>query len=289
MQKHVICVQDLSCFGKCSLTISMPILCSAGIQVTPLPTALLSTHTGGLGKPLIHDLQSDMRQIREHWNTLSFSVDAIYSGYVSDNAQLQEIEELFAQYPHCYHFVDPVMGDHGKLYASLPFDIRNKMRSLCQKADCITPNMTEAYALLQEPFRQGPYTKAEIKRILYALFDITQCDIVLTGVAFDDQTIGCAIYGKGKIDYMMQEKLPYTCHGSGDVFASALLGARLCDHSLIKACEIAMLFTSACLKLGYEQGLDERYGLPYEVLLAQYMQLCNIDKNCELLLREEWK
>ena len=127
MSKKVICVQDLSCFGKCSLTITMPVLACAGIEVVPLPTALLSTHTGGLGHPYIHDLSREIKAIRAHWKTLSLPIHVLYCGYVSDLAQLAQIQALIKQYPHAYRFVDPVMGDHGRLYASLPKDLPHAM------------------------------------------------------------------------------------------------------------------------------------------------------------------
>lgn len=278
MNPHVICIQDLSCFGKCSLTISLPVLSSAGISVTPLPTALLSTHTGGLGKPYRLDLAPAMREIRHHWQTLSFPVAALYSSYVSHSTQVAEIAALFSQYPQALHLVDPVLGDQGKLYASLDDPLITAMRQLCCQADIITPNMTEAYALLQEPYQDGPYSEQELLRLSTKLHQLTQAAVVVTGGWLKADTIGCAVYEKGKQPQLViQPRLNDHFHGSGDLFAAALLGAYLNGRSLVKSCEIAMHYTVASMEYTRSQKQDERYGLLFEPFLAQYAESCKND------------
>lgn len=272
MSKKVICVQDLSCFGKCSLTITMPVLACAGIEVVPLPTALLSTHTGGLGHPYIHDLSREIKAIRAHWKTLSLPIHVLYCGYVSDLAQLAQIQALIKQYPHAYRFVDPVMGDHGRLYASLPKDLPHAMRSLCQSADCITPNMTEAYALLQEPFQAGPYSDAQIKNLLQGLARLTNAVIVLKGIYQKDDELGCAIMEQGKLSIVRGKRLPYQYHGTGDLFAAALLGAYTQKIPFIKAVQIAMEFTYQCMEYSKQSNEDERFGLHFEPCLSTYIE-----------------
>lgn len=280
MNQNVICIQDLSCFGKCSLTITLPVLSSAGICVTPLPTSLLSTHTGGLGKPYLLDLGDSMREIRYHWQELSLPIQALYSGYVSHLAQIDEIAALFHQYPQALHLVDPVLGDQGHLYASLSEELIAGMRRLCQQADIITPNMTEAYALLREPYRQGPYTDAEIIRLLEELHRLTQATILLTGVWSEETELGCALFEiKGSPQILLRQRLPYHYHGTGDLFASAFLGAYLNGKSLVEACEIAMCYTAMCMEYSHDHKADERYGLMFEPLLYQYASLCGIEKN----------
>lgn len=278
--KHVICVQDLSCFGKCSLTIALPVLSSAGIQTSVLPTALLSTHTGGLGTPHIHDLKKDMTQIIKHWSTLSIPVDSIYSGYVSNCEQLQEIESLFALYPDALKVIDPVMGDHGKLYASLPKELHNAMRDMIKSADLITPNMTEAYALIEEPYQSGPYTEEEIASIIQKLSTCTKGDIVLTGVYLNEAELGCALYTRKdkQLSYCMADKIPQEFHGTGDLFTSSLLGAYLQKHSLLEAVNIAITYTTLCMKQSILAQSDERYGVHFEPYLKEYITLCKTEK-----------
>ncbi len=273
MNDTILCVQDLSCFGKCSLTITMPILCCADMEVIPLPTALLSTHTGGLGEPFIHDLHTDMKQIRTHWQTLSLPISVIYSGYISDHAQMHEIQALFDQYPDAYRFVDPVMGDHGSLYSSLPSDLPQAMRTLCRQAQCITPNITEAYALLEEPYQKGPYSQTEVKRILHQLHQITAADIVLKGIYENPDEIGCAVCSNDQITIHTEKRLPYFYHGTGDLFAASLLGAYQNHLNLNDAVRIAMRFTSQCMEYSHQCDNDERCGLRFEPCLSSYIDL----------------
>lgn len=276
--KHVLCIQDLSCFGKCSLSVALPVLSVAGIQTSVLPTALLSTHTGGLGQPYKRDLQKDMDAIRRHWALLNLSIDAIYSGYVSNLAQLHEILHVFDQYPQALKIVDPVMGDHGALYASLPAQLCTEMRLLCQSADLITPNMTEAYALIEEPWQDGPYTKAEIVRVLHELAKITSAQIVLTGVYVTEAAIGCACFTsiKEEVSYCMRARIPQDYHGTGDLFAASLLGALMNEHPLAKAMEIAVNYTANCIQKSKDEAVDERYGVLFEPCLYEYGRNCQI-------------
>lgn len=274
--KHVICIQDLSCFGKCSLTIALPVLSSANVAVSVLPTALLSTHTGGLGRPYHRDLQQDMKEIRHHWKQLDFPVDAIYSAYVSNLAQLEQIEALFDTYPHAMKMVDPVMGDHGKLYASLPDGLALGMRRLCAKADLITPNMTEAYALIEEPYQDGPYTLEQIQHVLNRLQERTTAQVVLTGVSYDETHIGSVACKnkEAKISYAGKAKISQDFHGTGDLFASSLLGALCNDYSLEKAIELAVSYTTMAMETTMQQHQDERFGILFEPLLWRYGKAC---------------
>lgn len=274
--KHVICIQDLSCFGKCSLTIALPILNAAGLHVSPLPTALLSTHTGGLGTPYIHDLNTDMNAIAAHWKKLDFPLTAIYSAYASNQNQIIEITELFKQYPNALHLVDPVMGDHGKRYSSLNDDVITGMKLLCEQADIITPNITEAYILLDEEYHMPPYDKSELFRITEALQLRYHANIILTGVSISDHELGCVCLTKDTApQIMMSELLPYYFHGSGDLFTSSFLGAYLKSQSFTQACHSAMEYTTNCMRYSFHSGQNERYGICFEPLLSDYIHLIN--------------
>lgn len=278
--KHVICIQDISCYGKCSLTVALPILNAAGLHVSPLPTALLSTHTGGFGSPHKLDLHDDMNAILKHWENIAFSADAIYSGYASDKQQLDSVIRAFQQYPDALHLADPVMGDHGKRYASLSDDVERGMKELCHTADIITPNMTEAYMLLDEPFQAAPYTETELFRITTALKRRYQTDIILTGASVSKHQLGCiCLSDNEKPKLLMAEQLPYHYHGSGDLFTSAFLGAYLNNQSLTQACQTAMTYTIQCMKFSHEASQPERNGICFEPFLADYIALCRSNKN----------
>lgn len=278
--KHVICIQDISCYGKCSLTVALPILNAAGLHVSPLPTALLSTHTGGFSSPHKLDLHDDMNAILKHWENIAFSADAIYSGYASDKQQLDSVIRAFQQYPDALHLADPVMGDHGKRYASLSDDVERGMKELCHTADIITPNMTEAYMLLDEPFQAAPYTETELFRITTALKRRYQADIILTGASVSKYQLGCiCLSDNEKPKLLMAEQLPYHYHGSGDLFTSAFLGAYLNNQSLTQACQTAMIYTIQCMIFSHEASQPERNGICFEPFLADYITLCRSNKN----------
>lgn len=271
MRKYALAIHDLSCYGKCALSIVVPVLSAMDVETTPLPTAVLSTHTGGLGKPHICDLTDDLLPILQHWKTLNLSFDAIYSGYLASLEQLDIIKTFFEAYPDSLHFVDPVMGDHGRLYSSMDPAFPKYMKTLCQKADIVTPNMTEAYALLSMDYQEGPYTKKDITDIVYALRKMCQADIVLTGVYFDELTIGAAVLGKDEEDitYIQHTKVAGAFHGTGDLFSSILLGALLHKKSLAQAVDIAARVTAMCIKKSNEEQEDERKGLHFEFALHQ--------------------
>ena len=171
-QKRVAAIHDLSGFGKCSLTVALPILSAAGIETSALPTAILSTHTGG------------MRPFMKHWKELDIRFDAVYSGFLGSFEQLDIVKEFFSLFKREDNLilVDPVMGDNGELYKIFTPKFAKGMRSLCEKADIIVPNLTEAALLLGEPYQAGPYTKAYIDGILHKLSQLGPKQVVLTGV-----------------------------------------------------------------------------------------------------------
>lgn len=274
MKKTVLAIHDFACFGKCSTTLVLPILSAAGFSTSVLPTALLSTHTGGYGTPWKKDLQNDMNEILKHWKTQNIQFDALYSGYVANLEQLHQIEACFYQYQDSFRLVDPVMGDHGSLYSSLPKELPLAMRSLCAQADVITPNMSEAYALMKEAFVPAPYHESELQRVCEKLAHFCKGDIILTSVGLFDGSYGNAIYHKenGDITMVVREQFPYHSHGTGDVFASSVLAGLLSGSNIDDAVEYASDFVLDVLKLSYEMGIDERMGLCFEPLLGKFAE-----------------
>ena len=167
-QKRVAAIHDLSGFGKCSLTVALPILSAAGIEACAMPTAILSTHTGGISGYTYRDLTSDMRAFMQHWKSLDIQFDATYSGFLGSFEQLDLVKEFFELFRSKNNLilVDPVMADNGELYRIFQPEFATGMRSLCRKADIIVPNLTEAALLLEESYHPGPYTQAYIEKIL---------------------------------------------------------------------------------------------------------------------------
>lgn len=275
-QKRVAAIHDLSGFGKCSLTVALPILSAAGIETSALPTAILSTHTGGISGYTYHDLTEDMRPVMKHWKSLDIKFDAIYTGFLGSFEQLDIVKEFFDAFRQEDNLilVDPVMGDNGELYTVFTREFAAGMRMLCQKADIIVPNLTEAALLLDEPFHPGPYTHAYIESLLRKLGALGPQKVVLTGVYFKEDELGAATYDRttDTIDYVFTQKIHGYYHGTGDVFASALLSALLNDFSLIDAAAIAVHFTTDSIRRTYKAKTDYRFGVNFEQSFPDFLK-----------------
>ena len=275
-QKRVAAIHDLSGFGKCSLTVALPILSAAGIETSALPTAILSTHTGGISGYTYRDLTEDMRPVMKHWKSLDIKFDAIYTGFLGSFEQLDIVREFFDAFRQEDNLilVDPVMGDNGELYTVFTREFAAGMRMLCQKADIIVPNLTEAALLLDEPYHPGPYTHAYIESLLRKLGALGPQKVVLTGVYFKEDELGAATYDRttDTIDYVFTQKIPGYYHGTGDVFASALLSALLNDFSLIDAAAIAVHFTTDSIRRTYKAKTDYRFGVNFEQSFPDFLK-----------------
>ncbi|HBT63888.1 MAG TPA: pyridoxamine kinase [Ruminococcaceae bacterium] len=267
-QKRVAAVHDISCFGKCSLTVALPILSAAGIETSVIPTAVLSTHTGGFTEYTFRDLTQDILPISRHWKSLAIDFDALYTGYLGSYEQLEIVSQFFDDFGKKDNiiFVDPVMADNGKLYSSFSADFPEGMRKLCRKADIITPNLTEAALLLDAPYNPGPYTKEYIENILRSLSDLGPGQVVITGVSFGVNQLGAAVYDKksDQISYAFANRVDGYYHGTGDVFASAFLSAMLNGFDLPDCARIAVEFTAESINRTRQADTDLRYGVNFE-------------------------
>ncbi len=273
MQKRVLAIHDISCVGKCSLTVALPIISAAGIETSVLPTAVLSTHTGGFTGFTFRDLTNDIKPIVDHWKTLNLNIDGIYTGYLGSFEQLDLVSNIFDELSNrnTLKIVDPVMADNGKLYSSFDKEFPKGMKKLCSKANIIIPNITEACLMLDIEYKEGPYTEFYIENILSKLALLGPDRIVLTGVSFDEEYIGAATYDNGRISYYFAKKIPGYYHGTGDVFGSALVGAILNNKSLPEAAEIAVDFVVESINLTYNAKTDIKYGVNFEACLANFI------------------
>ena len=267
-QKRVAAIHDISCFGRCSLTVALPIISAAGVETAVIPTAVLSTHTGGFTGFTYRDLTEDIRKIVDHWVSLDLRFDAVYTGFLGSFEQIDIICETFGRLRSegTIVVVDPVMADNGKLYSIFPKDFPSGMRKLCEKADVIIPNITEAVLMLGEEYKEGPYTKKYIETLLRDLGKIGAKQVVLTGVAFNDTELGAASYdtSTGKISYVFRDRIPGYYHGTGDVFGSALTASLVNGLPVEKAAEIAVDLTVNSIKRTYEAATDIRFGVDFE-------------------------
>ncbi|MEA5018670.1 MAG: pyridoxamine kinase [Erysipelotrichaceae bacterium] len=268
-QKRIVAIHDISCFGRCSLTVALPIISAAGIEVSVIPTAVLSTHTGGFTGFTFRDLTDDIINIVDHWQTYDLKFDGIYTGYLGSFAQIELMKQLFDRLKSekTLIFVDPVMADNGKLYPLFPSDFPKGMKELCSKADMIVPNITEACFMLDEPFHEGPYTKDYIETLMKKLsHEIGPKKVVLTGVYFDDVQLGAAVYDADSdlIEYAMADRIEGYYHGTGDVFASAVMASVLADKTLKEAITIAVDFTVKSIQRTKDAQTDIRFGVNFE-------------------------
>jgi pyridoxine kinase len=268
VQKRVLAIHDISCFGKCSLTAALPIISAAGAECTVMPTAVLSTHTGGFKGYTYRDLTEDLLPILEHWRTLDIRFDAIYTGFLGSFEQIDIVSKIFGELrgEDTIVIVDPVMADNGELYPIFGKDFPNGMRKLCEQADVIVPNITEAVLLLGEEYVKGPYSKEYIEGLLKRLGGIGAEKIVLTGVFFDTERLGAAAYdtATGNISYSFHDLIPGYYHGTGDVFGSVIVSALMNGSDLAEANGLAVEFTAKSIKRTKDAGTDVRFGVNFE-------------------------
>jgi pyridoxine kinase len=276
-QKRVLALHDISCFGRCSLTVALPIISAAGIETTVLPTAVLSTHTGGFSDFTYRDLTQDILPIANHWHSLGLEFDSIYTGFLGSFEQIDIVSQIFdmMKTDNVLIAVDPVMADYGKLYSIFPSNFPEGMRKLCRKADLIVPNLTEAALLLDEPYHDGPHTKTEITAILHALSALGPKYVVVTGVSYDGIQLGSASYDAhtGEFSYTAETRIEPMYHGTGDVFASALVAAMLRGRTLSQANAIAVRFTVASIARTKNAATDNRFGVNFEAGLSELNSL----------------
>ena len=193
-QKRVLAIHDISCIGKCSLTVALPIISASGAECSILPTSVLSTHTGGFENYTFHDLTDEVEPIVNHWKSLNLQVDAIYTGYLGSFRQIELMKMIFDEFrtKNSLICVDPVMGDAGKLYALFDEDFAKGMATLCGKADLIMPNITEASYMTGLPYKESGYDEDYILSMLEALHGLGAEKVVLTGVSFEKDKLGAA-------------------------------------------------------------------------------------------------
>lgn len=264
--KRIVSIQDISCLGKCSLTVALPIISAMGIECSIIPTAVLSTHTAFEGFTF-KDLTDQIEPVSNHWQKQGFGFDGIYTGYLGSVEQIELVCKFFDDFKtdDNFIFVDPAMADNGKLYPSFDDDFPKQMAKVCAKADIITPNLTEACLMTDMPYKTE-YDKAYIEELIDKLLDIGAKKIILTGVSLDGM-YGVLGYENGEIFYYTHEKLSKSFHGTGDVFASTCVGSIAQGKSLQEAVVKAANFTldSIIATINDPKGID--YAVNFEAVI----------------------
>lgn len=268
--KRIVSIQDISCLGQCSLTIALPVISSRGIEVSILPSALMSTHTGGFTGYTCLDLTDEMPKIMDHWVKEGIDFDAVYVGYIGDAKQFELIKrcrrELLKEGGML--IVDPAMADDGRLYSALDASITDGMRDIIRYADLIMPNLTEAALLLGREYREK-YNKAEITEMLHELSAMGPKQVIITGASFEEGKIGAAAYNAetGRLDEFYTQKQPKSYHGTGDIFASIVTADILNGYAMRDSLEDACTFIEKSIKKTLPVA-DHEYGVCFEEVLA---------------------
>lgn len=269
---RVAAIHDMSGFGRCSLTVAIPILSAMGLQCCPLPTAFLSTHTGGFQGFTFLDMTDEMPKVAAHWKALDLNFQAIYSGFLGSERQIGIVGEFIRMFrgPDTVVVIDPVMGDHGRVYQTYTPSMCDGTARLAESADVITPNLTEAALLLGIPYRELPAGEAGCREIVERLSLDGRRSVVLTGASTAEELTGAMCYDAktGRTEAVQTHRVPREFHGTGDVFASVLTGALVKGLPLPEAARRAVEFIRACAERTDREGLPMREGVDFEPLLG---------------------
>ncbi|MCR4891493.1 MAG: pyridoxamine kinase [Lachnospiraceae bacterium] len=269
--KRILTIQDISCFGQCSLTVALPILSAAGHETVILPSAVLSTHTAGFTGFTCRDLTEDIPSITAHWKKEGISFDAIYTGYLGSATQIDYVKDMIKDFgsENFVSIVDPAMADNGRLYPAFDQAFANQMKTLAFEADMILPNITEACFLTDTEYRES-YDEAYIDGILDKLRASGAKTIILTGVGYTWDTTGVVVFEGDNKSYYKHKRISKGSHGTGDVYASSFTGAYLSGKTAYESAVIAADYTVRCIE-GTISDESHWYGVKFEPALPYYM------------------
>ena len=274
---RIAAIHDLSGFGRCALTIVIPVLSAMGVQCCPLPTALLSTHTGGFQGNTFLDLTDQMGPIAAHWREEGVAFDGIYTGFMSSVEQMEQTAAFIRSFRRqgCPVLIDPVMGDHGRPYRTYTPEMCRAMAELAAEADVITPNLTEAALLLGLPYGELPTGEAGLRSIVERLSLEGRRSVVLTGAGLEPGATGamCFDASTGRTEAVQTRRVEQDFHGTGDVFASTLLAAVMAGRDLACATAFAADFTADAMVVSAKQPDFEARGVSFEPLLGKVTAL----------------
>lgn len=267
--KRVLTIQDISCVGQCSLTVALPIISACGIETGVLPSAVLSTHTMGFTGFTFRDLTDDMPDICAHWKKEGITFDAIYTGYLGSARQIEHVKGIISDTAAegCLAVIDPAMADNGTLYPAFDLDFVEEMKKLCAEADYLLPNITEACFLTGMDYRTE-YDWSYIDMLIEKLCALGAKNVVLTGVSYAAGRTGVVVCENGISRYYEHEHIDRGVHGTGDIYASAFVGAKLRGKTAYEAAQIAADYVVECI-LESRKDPSHTYGARFEPVLGK--------------------
>ena len=271
--KRLLTIQDISCVGQCSLTVALPIISACGIETAILPSAVLSTHTAGFTGYTFRDLTEDMPEICNHWEKENIKFNCVYTGYLGSKKQIEYVKKIYnaTKTETSKLIVDPAMADNGKLYPGFDMAFVDEMSSLCAEADYILPNITEATMMCGMEFKTE-HTREYIDEIISRLKAKGVKNIILTGISYREGMTGVVVYENDTYEYYEHEFLPNSCHGTGDIYASAFVGAITRGKSAYESAKIAADFTVECIKATAKED-NHWYGAKFETELGKLIDM----------------
>lgn len=268
--KRILTIQDISCVGQCSMTVALPVLSACGHETCILPTALLSTHTGGFGKPTVVHFDSTLGSLWRHWQENQITFDAILVGYLGSIPAVKAVEEILDNLlaPGGISIVDPAMADHGKRYSGLTGEYALAMEALCRRADIILPNVTEAAMFSGVPY-QDKLSEAYVNGLLDAL---NHPCVILTGVGYGEGETGVIVRENGVQQKYSHRRIGSSYHGTGDMFAACFTGALMQGKSKLEAVRIAADFVGKAIE-HTEKSPAHWYGVKFETALPDLIRM----------------
>lgn len=261
--KRILTIQDISCVGQCSTTVALPLVSACGVECAILPSAVLSNHTGGFSSWTYADLTAELTNVEHKWNELGITFDAFYTGYVGES----QIDPILSIMSSCaapggaVRVVDPAMADNGRLYAGFADDFPVKMAKLCNGADYILPNLTEAALLVGDEPRLEGLSRDDIEFLVTKLHGLGAKNVILTGVSFKPDELGSAVSDGKTIQYDFNPRINRMSHGTGDIYASVFTGALMRGRSPFEAAALAADVVCEAISQTAE---DHWYGVSFE-------------------------
>lgn len=255
--------------GQCSMTVALPVLSACGLETCVLPTAILSTHTGGFWKPSVTHLDGMLEPVWKHWKESGIRFDGIYTGYLGSVEAIGAAETIMDQLlePGGLVIVDPAMADNGRLYSGLDKRYAAHMKRLCARADVILPNLTEAAMLTEMPYEQAP----EEGYVADLLETLPQKTVVLTGVGYREGETGAVVRDETGIRHYVHRKVGGSCSGTGDLFAAGFVGALMQGRDTFRAVKIAADFTEKSVE-NTRKAPAHWYGVAFEPVLPELIR-----------------
>ena len=267
--KRILVVQDISCVGQCSMTVALPILSACGHEVCILPTAILSTHTGGFGKPAIVHTENVLEPVWRHWQENAITFDAILVGYIGNIRGVEIVGQIADNLlsANGLLIVDPALADHGKVYTGLDGDYVQAMQQLCRRADIILPNVTEAAMFSGCEYRED-LNETYVNRVLEKLAH--PC-VVLTGIGYGEGETGVILLREGRVTHYSHRKMQQNYHGTGDMFAACFTGALMQGKTMQEAVRIGADFVCRSIE-NTAANPAHWYGVKFETALPELIR-----------------